>query len=113
MWKIISIVCLSWLLIFACIAIYFNDEKIISRETLFDNVPFTEKLFSDKKIDNIVFNIDTNKITVYFPSDQYMDIFDFFKNEWDRTDFAEYIKFSNKDFIIFLENNLMEININR
>ena len=42
-----------------------------------------------------------------------MDIFDFFKNGWDRTDFAEYIKFSNKDFIIFLENNLMEININR
>lgn len=69
----------SGLLIFACIAIYFNDKKIISRETLFDNVPFTKKLFSDKKIDNIVFNIDTNKITVYFPSDQYMDIFDFSK----------------------------------
>lgn len=50
MWKIISIVCLSGLLIFACIAIYFNDEKIISRETLFDNVPFTKKLFSDKKL---------------------------------------------------------------
>lgn len=46
---------------------------------MFDNVPFTKKLFSDKKIDNIVFNIDTNKITVYFPSDQYMDIFDFSK----------------------------------
>ena len=113
MWKIISVVFFSGLLIFACIAIYFNDKKIISRETLFDNVPFTKKLFSDKKIDNIVFNIDTNKITVYFPSDQYMDIFDFFKNGWDRTDFAEYIKFSNKDFIIFLEINLMEININR
>lgn len=79
MWKIISVVFFSGLLIFACIAIYFNDKKIISRETLFDNVPFTKKLFSDKKIDNIVFNIDTNKITVYFPSDQYMDIFDFSK----------------------------------
>ena len=52
MWKIISVVFFSGLLIFACIAIYFNDKKIISRETLFDNVPFTKKLFSDKKFHN-------------------------------------------------------------
>lgn len=113
MLKLILVVYFLGLLIFTCISICFNNEKTISTKTLFNNVPFCKKIFWDKTIDKIVFNVDTNEVTVYFPSNQYTDILNFFENEWSRNDCTKGIIFSQRDFIVFLRKNIMKIHINR
>ncbi len=107
--SVLSIACL--LLIYGFALFFSGDNRVeFSRNDLYRNVDFTKRLFENKKIDKIIFDIDSNDIFIYFPENVSRDVVhDLSAQRWKKCTHKDYIQFSDQDYVIHITKEIMQI----